>query len=153
MGEAGATEVTASAIISYVEKLESDSSQFYRKMAERFAKDKETFLSFAKEDDRTKIMVVRTYQETITDAIEACFSFKGLILSNYTLETTLYEKFSYIDALKTAIKLEEKAIKFYTDVAKCSGQLLATIPSAFQKAAETRNRRILKLKSLLESKK
>jgi rubrerythrin len=51
--------------------------------------------------------------------------------------------------LKTAIQLEDKAIKFYTDVAERSKSLLATIPMAFERVAKSRKNRKLKLESLL----
>jgi len=144
------SNVTASAIISFAEKLEEDSSKFYEELAEKYAKGKETFLSFAKESKKNKVLVIRTYQETITDALEACF-IKGLNLSDYLAETRLKEDMCYSDALKVAIELEEKASKFYSEVAERSKSLLATIPGAFRKVAERRNNRKLKLKSLLES--
>jgi len=96
------------------------------------------------------VLVTRTYQETITDAIEACFSFRGLNLSDYLAETTLTEDTSYSSALKMAIELEEKSSKFYLDVAEQSKSLLATIPRAFKIVAEIRNNRKLKLKSLVD---
>jgi len=140
---------TASAIISFVEKLEGNSLKFYEELAEMYVQNRETFLAFAEESKKNKVLVTRTYEETITDAIEACFSFKGLNLSDYLTETTLTKGMSYSDALKTAIELEEKAVKFYSDVAERSKSLLATIPRAFRKVAERRNNRKLKLKSLL----
>jgi len=141
---------TASAIISFAEKLEGNSSNFYEELAEMYVQDRETFLAFADESKKNKVLVTRTYQETITDAIEACFSFKGVNLSDYLTQTTLTKGMSYSDALKTAIELEEKAVKFYSDVAERSKSLLATIPRAFRKVAERRNDRKLKLKSLLD---
>ena len=143
--------VTASAVISFVEKLEDDSSKFYKKLAEKFVKNKEIFLLFAKESEKNKILVTRTYQETITDALEACFSFKGLDLNNYAVKTTLIEGMNYSDALKMAIQLEVKASKFYLDGAEWSKSLLATISRAFRKAAESRKERLLKLNSLLDN--
>ena len=142
---------TASAIISFSKKLEDTSLKFYEDLAERYTEGKETFLSFVKESRKNKVLVVRTYQETITDALEACFSFKGLNLSDYLAETTLTEGMSYSDALKMAIELEKKASKFYLDVAERSKSLLATIPMIFRKVAERRYSRKLKMKSLLEN--
>jgi len=149
LADSNATEVTTSAIISFAEKLEDDSSRFYRKMAEKYVEGKEAFLGFARESEKNKVLVTRTYQETITDAIEACFSFKGLNLNNYLFDTTLAEDADYKDTLKAGIELEEKASKFYMDVAERSRSLLATIPRAFGRAAEVRSKRKLKLQLLL----
>ena len=142
---------TASTIISFAGKLEDESSRFYKDLAEKFVKIKETFLAFSKESQKNKMLVKRTYQETISDALETGFSFKGLSLSNYVAETTLTEGISYSDALKMALELEEKVSKFYLDVAELSKSLLATIPRAFRKVAERRNNRKVKLKSLLDN--
>jgi rubrerythrin len=143
--------VTASSVISFTEKLEDDSSKFYEQLAELYTENKEIFLAFSKESRKNKVFVTRTYQETITDALEACFAFKGLNLNDYTVKTTLTEDTSYSDALEMAIEFEEKASKFYLDAAERSKSLLATIPRAFRKVAERRSNRKLKLKSLLES--
>lgn len=142
--------VTASAIIGFAKKLEEDSLKFYKELAEKYTQGKETFLSFAKESEKNKLLVIRTYQETITDALEACF-IKGLNLNDYLTEIKLKESMSYTDALRMAIELEEKASKFYLDAAELSESLLATIPTAFRKVAKRRENRKLKLKSLLES--
>jgi rubrerythrin len=143
-------DVTASAIISFAEKLEDGASKFYKELAKRYPKNKETFLAFAKESEVNKVHVTRTYQETITDALEACFSFQGLNLNDYTIETNLAEGTPYSGALKMAMNLEEKAIKFYLNVAERCKSLLATIPNAFRKVAERRYNRKLELKSLLD---
>ena len=142
-------QTTCSAIISFAEKLESNSSKFYEELAEKSEENKEIFLAFAKEGMKNKVLVTRTYQETITDALEACFI--QIDLSNYLAETPLNEDMSYLDALKMAIELEEKASKFYFDAAEQSKSLLATIPRAFRKVAEKRQNRKPKLKSLVES--
>ncbi|RLA82729.1 MAG: hypothetical protein DRG31_06990 [Deltaproteobacteria bacterium] len=144
-------QTTASAIISFAEKLEDSSSKFYVKLSEKYEQGREMFMAFAKESEKNKVLIKRTYLETITDAIEACFSFEDLNLQDYLVETDFKKDASYSDALKMAIKLEEKASKFYMDVAKRSESLLATIPRAFKKVAEVRNNRRLKLKNLLNS--
>jgi rubrerythrin len=144
------SNVTASAIISFAEKLEEDSSKFYRQLAEKYIENKELFLSFVEESRKNKILVTRTYQETITDALEACF-IKGINLNDSIAEITLAEDAKYSTALKVAIELEEKAGKFYLDTAERSESLLATIPRVFREVAERRNNRKLKLKTLLKS--
>ncbi len=142
-------EATCSAIITFADKLEDRSSKFYENLAAKAAEEKEIFVAFAKESMKNKVLVTRTYQETITDALEACFI--QINLSNYSAEATLTEDMNYIDGLKTAIKLEEEASRFYQDAAERSQSLLATIPRAFKKVAERRGSRKAKLESLLES--
>ena len=141
-------QTTCSAIISFAEKLEDNSSKFYEELAEKYTEGRETFHAFVKESMKNKVLITRTYQETITDALEACFI--QINLSGYLAETTLKEGITYLDALKMAIELEEKASEFYLDAAEQSKSLLATIPRAFQRVAKTRKNRKLKLKLLLD---
>jgi len=141
---------TASETISFAKKLENESAKFYENLAQRYTEGKEISLSFAKENSKYIVQVERAYYEVITDAIEGCFSFEGIDTDNYSIETELLEGTSYSDALRMAIALEEKIIKFYLDTAKVSKSLMADVPRAFEMIAKKRNERIPKLKSLLK---
>jgi rubrerythrin len=143
--------VTTAAIISFSEKLEGDSSAFYEALAERWPEHRDTFLAFAKEGEKNRTQVVRTYQETISDALEASYSFEGLELAAYAVETGLGQDLTCAEALKMALALEDKACTFYLDVAARSEALLATIPRAFKRVAKKRDKRKSKLEALLES--
>jgi rubrerythrin len=138
--------LTASAIITFSEKLENKTSDFYQSLIEKFGKDEEIFQSFIKDSKRNKTLLIRTYQETISDALEACFSFEGLKIRNYRIDTKLEDDISLTDSLKKAIDLEEVASKFYYDVAEKSDSLLATIPRVLKKIADRRKKRIQKIK-------
>lgn len=142
--------VTAATIISFAEKLEDSSAKFYEELALRFGAQKDKFLTFAGECRKSKTLVVRTYQETISDALEACFSFEGLKLSDYAIAEMSLTGKSDVQALQVAIELEERASQFYEDVAGHCGVLLATIPRAFRRVAETRRKRRQELQELLE---
>ncbi|UCE43971.1 MAG: hypothetical protein JSV57_00260 [Candidatus Bathyarchaeota archaeon] len=144
-------QATCSAIISFAQRLEEASSKFYEETAGKYAEGREAFLAFAKECMKSKVLVTRTYQETISDALEACFI--QMDLSDYPAEIALNEGQSYHGALETAMKLEENARRFYSDAAEQSKSLLATIPRAFKKAAERRNSRKLRLKTMLDKSK
>lgn len=141
---------TASETISFAKKLENESAKFYENLAQRYTEGKEISLSSAKENRKYIVQVERAYYEVITDAIEGCFSFEGIDTDNYSIESELLEGTSYSDALRMAIALEEKIIKFYLDTAKVSKSLMADVPRAFEKVAKKRNERIPKLKSLLK---
>ena len=130
------------------EKLKLIITPNYEELAEKSTENKETFLAFAKESRKNKVLVTRTYQETITDALEACFI--QINLGDYLTEPPSREGLKYLDALRMAIGLEEKASKFYLDITERSESLLATIPMAFRKVAERRNNRKLKLRLLLD---
>ncbi|MCK4353668.1 MAG: ferritin-like domain-containing protein [Dehalococcoidia bacterium] len=140
---------TASEAVSFAKELETESAKFYENLAQRYAEGKEIFLSFAKENNKNIVQTERAYFGVISDAIEGCFSFKGIDTDNYSIETTLSEGRSYADALNMAVALEEKIVKFYTDAAEVSKSLMADVPQAFERIAKKRNERILKLKSLL----
>ena len=142
--------ITASTIISYVKKLEDKSSIFYEQLAKMYEEKNQLFTSFSKESKKNKLLIVRNYQETISDALEACFFFKGMNLDDYVADTVLKDNLSYLNALKKSINLENKSSKFYFDVAKRSKSLLATIPRAFKKVAEKRKNRKNKLEILMK---
>jgi rubrerythrin len=141
-------EATTSIVIDFAERLEEGSSDFYAALAGKCVENKEQFLSFAEESKKNKILILRTYQETITDALEACFCFKGLNLQDFVITKTLGKDVSCSAALKLAIDNEERAVQFYSTIAILSKGLLATIPMAFKRVAEKRKNRQLTLKSL-----
>jgi len=141
--------VTASAIISFAGELEDGSAAFYEGLAERFVEHTEAFLALAEESRKLKVLLTRTYQETISDALEACFAFDGLDLGDYAITPTLAESTSHAEGLAIAVQLEERAVKFYLDVAERSESLLATIPRAFRRVAKRRTKRKRELESHL----
>jgi hypothetical protein len=96
------------------------------------------------------VSVVRTYRETVSDALETGFSFEGLDLEGYQIDTTLDKDVTLGDALKKAVQVEELVTAFYGVVAERSRSLLATIPMAFRGAAKKRKQHRRKLQSLLE---
>jgi hypothetical protein len=131
--------LTASAIMSFAEKL-----------AQRFDGGKEAFLGFARDGQKNKTHLVRTYQETISDALEAGFSFAGLELPDYDFETALAEGTSFTEALEMALEIEEEASKLYSQIAEQAQSLLATIPRAFSRVAKKRRARKETLQSMLD---
>ena len=139
---------TASATISFTKKLEEDSAKFYEDLSQRYAKDKDVLLSFAKENRKNIVQVERAYYGVITDAIEGCFAFK-INPDEYTFKTELAEGASYSDALEKAVEMEGKIIRFYTDAAEQSKSLMADVPRAFMIVVKKRENREAMLKSLL----
>jgi rubrerythrin len=143
------SSLTTAAIIRFSEELEENSSAFYENLAERWVEQRDAFLTFAGDGKKNKTQVVRTYQETISDALEASYSFEGLNLKDYKAETTLVDGASYVDDLRMAIALEEIACAFYLEVARRGESLLATIPRAFKRVAKRRGKRQNTLESML----
>lgn len=141
--------LTTAAIISFCERLEDDSSTFYEELGNRWPEHMDTFQAFVRDGKKNKTQVVRTYQETISDALEASYAFEGLDLAAYAADTSVAADVSYTVALACAIKLEETAIAFYQDIAASSESLLATIPRAFKRVAKKRSKRRDDLEAML----
>jgi rubrerythrin len=139
---------TASETISFAKQLENESAKFYEDLSKRYTKDKDVFLSFAKENGKNVVQIERAYYGVITDAIEGCFAF-DIEAGEYIFKTELAEKASYSEALDRAVEMEEKIIKFYLDAAEQSKSLMADVPRNFTLVAKKRNNRIPKLKLLV----
>ncbi|MBM3188337.1 MAG: hypothetical protein FJZ90_06395 [Chloroflexi bacterium] len=140
--------LTAAAIISFTERLEDASATFYEALAKAFPEHARTFEGYARDCGKHKVQVQRTYQETITDALEAGYSFEGLRLADYAVATDLPGGANLSDALRMALALEDTAIAYYTRVAEACESLLATIPRAFSRVAKRRTSRREELRDL-----
>ncbi len=138
---------TCSEVISFARQLEDESAGFYEKLSQKYTKDEDVFLSFAKENKKYIVQVQRSYYGVISDAIEGCFAFETNP-DEYTFETELAENASYADALTKAIEIEEKIINFYSDAAEQSKSLMADVPRSFVMVVKKRSSRISKLRSL-----
>lgn len=143
---------TASEVLTLAKKLENESAKFYEDLSQRYAKDVDVLLSFAKENGKNVVQIERAYYEVITDAIEGCFAF-NINPDDYAFKTELAEGASYSDALDKAIELEEKVGEFYTVAAEQSKSLMADVPRAFEMVAKKRNNRKAKLKSFITGEK
>lgn len=141
---------TASAVISFVTRSEEDSALFYEQLAARYAKGREAFLTFSKENRKNKVTVERAYYGVISDALEACFSFKeGLDPEAYAARTALSEGASYAEALKAAIENERRVQQLYLESAKLSEGLMADVTRVFKVMARKREDRLAKLNALV----
>ena len=139
---------TCSEVISFARQLENESASFYENLSQKYAKDEDVFLSFAKENKKNIVQIERSYYGVISDAIEGCFAFETNP-AEYTFETELAENAGYSDALSRAVEIEEKIIKFYSDAAEQSKSLMADVPRSFILVAKKRSNRISKLRSLI----
>ena len=139
---------TCSGAISFAKELENESAKFYKDLSERYSKDQDLFLSFAKENGEYMIQIERAYYGVITDAIEGCFAF-NINPEDYALKTELTGSGDYSEAVGRAIEIEEKIIKFYSDAAEQSKSLMADVPRAFKMVVKRRGNRLSALKSLL----
>lgn len=142
-------DATASTIIRLAEKLEESTIAFYERVAKEFGKDQETYQCFIEESRESKKLVRRTYQETISDALEACFSFEGINFDEYSFDTKFPAGANYVNVLRTGSRLEDVATRFYANISEKSDSLLATITRAFRKAYDVHKKRKLKLENLI----
>jgi hypothetical protein len=140
---------TCSGAISLSRELENESAKFYQELSKRFDKDKDVFLAFAKENAKYISQIERAYYGVITDAIEGCFAF-DLNPEDYQIKAAPSKDASYSSALKEALAMEEKILKFYGIAAEQSKHLMADVPRNFTLVAKKRSERIPKLKVLLE---
>ena len=140
--------ITAAVVVGFSEQLEEGSAALYEEMAQRFPQHGDVFLGFAKDCQKSKVTIVRTYQETITDAIEAGYSFAGMVMPQPLFGLALKQGQGLKEALAVCAALEGKANGFYTEVADRSASLLATIPGAFRRVARARAQRKSKLETM-----
>jgi hypothetical protein len=138
---------TASETISFVKEFEEKGAKFYEDIFQRYSKNEDVLLSFAKENKKYFTQIQRAYYSVITDAIEGCYAF-NLNSDDYAFETDLPENASYGDALAKAVEMEEKILNFYHVAADQSMSLLADVPRNFKIVAKKRKNRIPTLQSL-----
>ena len=138
---------TAGAFVRFHGEIEDKIREFYKNLAidERYSEGKDTFSDFSKENQKHKEMILRTYREVITDALEAAFPLRSLNEADYEINTKLTGDMNLQDVIKRAIEIEEKSKKFCTDARESTSGLLADIPQAFELVARRKTRRIQKL--------
>ena len=147
----GDRRITTSAIISFSRQLQEDSARFYGELAERFPEHRRVFEGYARRCEKNGTQIVRTYQETISDALEAGFAFEGLTFSDYQIDLELPAEISLDEAVDWALRLEDRAVAFYQEVSERSRSLLATITRAFERVTRRRERRIADLEAFQEN--
>ena len=86
-------------------------------------------------------MILRTYREIVSDALETSFSFIGVKTEDYTLDTELPPDITYEKALTKAEIIEEVSAKFCVTARQQSQSLLAGIPQAFHRVAKRKVQR------------
>ena len=145
--EASSGPLTASAVMRFLDELEARAEAWYGALAEAQPEHAATFQRCAAICARNCVQVLRTYQETITDALEAGYAFAGLDLMQYS-DVPSVPPADLEQALAQSVVLEEQAAACYEDVAARSARLLATIPRALQRAAEGRRRNATALRAL-----
>ncbi len=96
---------------------------------------------------KNKNRVTQTYYGVISDALEACFSFKeGLNTDTYSIDTQIHTNENLTKAFERAIAIEETIQKAYNDAATLSEGLMADIPRILKIVAGKRRERITQLR-------
>ena len=141
---------TASAFISFHGRLEDEARNFYESLMDdvRCMEVRDTFTTFVKENRRHKERILRSYQEVITDALEAAFPQNNLDEKDYEMDADVTEELSFLDIIKKAINIEETCCRFCCDAGESLSGLLADVPEAFIWVANRKTRRKGKLESL-----
>lgn len=141
---------TAAAVIRFATEVEEKSAKFYDDCAKRFRENAETFLSFVRENKKNVTFVKRAYYGVISDALEACFSFRDLRVDEFLFEANFDASAHLSDILKMSWEMEDKIQKFYQKAGELSEKLLADVPRALKKIADKRRERKNELMSLFE---
>lgn len=139
---------TASEVITFAKQLENESAKFYDFFSERFNKEKDNPFHFSKENSENISKIERAYYGVISDAIEGCFAF-DIEIDKYQFEIAPPANITYLNAIETAIDVEEKMIKFYSEAIEHSKSLLADVPRTFAMIVNKRKNRQATLKNLL----
>jgi hypothetical protein len=143
---------TCSGTISLTKELEDESAKVYQELAQKYEKDKDLFLAFAKENGKFYSQVERAYYGVITDAIEGCFAFH-LNAEDYQFKKTFPKDIGLKDAIAEALKMEETMLRFCQTAAEQSKHLMADVPRVFTLVSKKRSERISKLKAMIEREK
>ena len=139
---------TMAAVMTFVSKIETDSSRFYQDQAEKYPELKDCFLSWVKENKKFEKQVKQTYYGVITDTLESNFAFGDLDTDDYDLKLSLPENADLSQARDRALETEEDIKKFYLRAAALSESLMADIPRLFKKIAKKREERATVLTTL-----
>jgi len=139
---------TTAEIVRFAGGLEEDSARFYEALAARFPDKADAFSGWARDSRKSAQFIQRTYQETISDALEACFAFEGLDPQALAIQPPDGAG-AWPESIAQAARLEDEASRLYSTLAACSQSLLGTIADAFRSVSERRARRKAQLEALL----
>ena len=131
---------TASEVISFARKLEQDSARVYESLAQKYPANRDTFMSYARQNSAFTSQFESAYYSAISDALEGGFAFR-IDPSQYELKGDPTKAAGHSGAVQDAIRMEDRIIKFYTDAAEQSGSLLGDVRRAFALIARKRSER------------
>lgn len=134
------------AILNFAEKIEKGDRDFYQAAAQSPAavSHQELFDAFAREGKKCVSLVQRTRRENVTEMILE--PIRDFVRDSYQT-TAKYEEGSDLPAImETAISLENRAIRYYTDAAE-KIRALPEVSRALKTLAKKRNKRLGQLQA------
>lgn len=140
---------TAAAVISLMANLEQASEKFYLQWASRLPGFEERLTDLAKENRKNAARIRQAYYNTVTDALETAFSFKGLTADIEIPATELSATPS--EFLQSALRVEGEIEAFYKRAAGLAKPLLADVSRVMDRLADGRKRRQAEIRHMLAS--
>lgn len=131
--------LTTSTVMRLLDEQERASARFYQGLAERFPAQHALWSRCASVCAKNQVQVARSFQETISDALEVGYAFSDLLLAELTVPAASAPN-DLAGAVGLAQTLEEQAARYYEQLADSAESLLATIPRTLRRAAENRRR-------------
>lgn len=131
--------MTTSTVMRLLDEQEQASVQFYQGLAERFPAHHALWSRCAAVCAKNQVQVARSFQETISDALEVGYAFSDLSLAELNVPAASAPH-DLAEAMSLAQALEHQAAHYYEQLADSAESLLATIPRTLRRAAENRRR-------------
>ena len=138
---------TASSVINYISKIETESADLYNRCADNYSDYKDLFRSLAKENKQFGQRIKKAYYSSVTDALETNFGFQGLI-AGIDIPKTEDSK-SAADQFSACLRMEKHIQSFYNQAADLSKGLLDDVNRVMKRLARSRDKRIEELNSNL----
>ena len=138
---------TASSVINYISKIETESADLYNRCADNYSDYKDLFRSLAKENKQFGQRIKKAYYSSVTDALETNYSYKGLY-ADIDIPKTEDSK-SAADQLSACLKMEKHIQSLYNQAADLSKGLLDDVNRVMNRLARSRDKRIEILNSSL----
>ena len=137
---------TFGAIMGFAVHVVQQTETFYKTMVHE-ARDsvlREAFQVLSKEEGKSRSLMERTRRENVTEMILEPIA--GLDQGDYEMEIKAMDQGSDADLLKTALILEERERRFFSDAA---GKVpLPEVGRIFRKVAQKKEKSLAKLKTI-----
>jgi rubrerythrin len=135
------------AILNFAEAVEQADMEFYRRAASTgaAAPHRDLFEALAEEGKKNISMVQRTRRENVTEMILE--PIRGFVREGYQESVGAMESMGLTAILATAVSLENRSLRYYTDAAQ-KIRALPEVSRALKALAKKRTRRLDQLQAL-----